>query len=111
MTIPRSLAGIFGFMMFVGFLVSQIYPSQQDTTQEFTDSMIKNFESADVSIFGGLDFITAVWSGIVLMISYIGAFLGYSTLLPSQFYIIFAIVTVWVVLLVISILRGIAVIT
>lgn len=118
MGLPASLSGIVGFLIFVIFIIaisaSDVYPDQTAKITSAQNNFISNFNnsvnttasSSNQGFWGfimgatGLDgiytfivnFFSMITSFIIMVGGYIGLFFGIATTLPSDFYVLFAIV-------------------
>ena len=118
MSLPTTLAGIAGFLITVIFLIgisaTDIFPdesqkivhSQTDFTNALNQSVTPITTSTDIGFFGsllgvvGLDgiydfirnFLSLLVSFIVMIVSYLFLFIGIATILPTEFYLLFALI-------------------
>jgi hypothetical protein len=118
MGFPTTLAGIAGFliacMFLIGISATDVFPdetqkivhSQNDFTNALNRSTAPVNTSSDVGFFGsllgvvGLDgiydfirnFLSLLVSFIVMMVQYLLLFIGISTILPTEFYLFFALI-------------------
>jgi hypothetical protein len=116
MGLPSTLGGIAGFLIAVIFILgisaTDVFPdqsqhikaSQNDFTSALNRSTAPINSSSDVGFFGkllgsvGLDgiydfirnFLSLLVAFIVMIVSYLFLFVGISTILPSEFYLLFA---------------------
>lgn len=118
MGLPTTLAGIAGFLIacifLIGMTATDIFPdesqniihSQNDFTQALNRSTAPINNSSDVGFFGsllgvvGLDgiydfirnFLSLLVSFIVMIVSYLFLFIGIATILPTELYLLFALI-------------------
>jgi purine-cytosine permease-like protein len=116
MGLPSTLGGIAGFIIAIIFLIgisaTDLYPnqsknivtSQNDFTRALNQSTQTVNSTSDVGFFGrilgvvGLDgiydfirnFLSMLVSFIVMMVQYVFMFIGIATILPTEFYLLFA---------------------
>ena len=105
--LPKTLAGVLGFMILSGYLITG-YMNQDSGTKELEQSMITSVQNTDTGMFGLLNFMGAAWNSIILMVNYSLNFIGYSTLLPPQFTIIFSMFAVMFLIAILKFIRGVS---
>lgn len=118
MGLPSTLGGIAGFLIAVIFIIgisaTDVFPdesqkivtSQTDFTNALNRSTAPVNSSTDVGFFGkllgvvGLDgiydfirnFLSLLVAFIVMIVSYLLLFIGIATILPTEFYLLFALI-------------------
>ena len=118
MGLPTTLGGLAGFLIAVIFIIgiaaTDVFPdesqkivtSQNDFTIAMNRSTAPVNSSTDVGFFGkllgvvGLDgiydfirnFLSLLIAFIVMVVSYLLLFMGIATILPTEFYLLFALI-------------------
>lgn len=109
--LPHTLTGMIGFIIFTGWIIGMIITdnSQSDRIQELTEEMNKQISEvieASTPIDTILSAGGTIISMLTLTISYLGVFSSAISSLPSQFQVIFVIVSITVIFGIYRFIRG-----
>jgi hypothetical protein len=108
MGIPSTLAGLIGFVVAVIFIIgmaaTDIFPdnsraiqnSNADLTHALNSTM--NITQSEPGLLSSLlavpSFLGVIIAFIVLMVQYVLLFVGIATILPTEFYLLFALIVI-----------------
>lgn len=110
MTLPKTLPGILGFMILSGYLITGFYNEDSGTKALEVNMMnsMNNSALSDNGLLGAVNFVSAIWDGVLLLFAYATNFVGYATRMPPQFTVIYSLFAIMFVIAVIKLVRGVS---
>jgi len=107
MGLPRTVAGILGFILFVGFFYAIL--STSSSPQNDAENTLQNMRDTTTRAFNNTDGIDGVYSGITLALNMVWTtmslsvqsmlgFVNIISVLPPEFYIIYPVLFIFLII-------------
>lgn len=123
MGLPRTLIGIMGFIIFVVFMIgisaTDLYPDKSNDIKNAQTIIISEInysmntsEESSTSYYPGWvlsigHIISAMFAYVSMLFASLALFLGLSTTLPQEFYLLFALIASSAIISIVLLLRGV----